>query len=275
MLQLTEEEKEWQDNEMFEYAKKILSPKKYNEFWKNTLSKRPTSGPCVYTCRCLMPKSAKEFFETAGNINSKMTKESFENIARKWKEKTDTEDEIPFKYFYYGVINHNCIETFEGHIAELTVRNSLIKNGFTILNADDRMDTKLGVDIIAEKNGKIYYIQVKVVSFFLGMQPGQVDHRRKVFTKSIPNQIKENAGKTLPKYVWVIYDYLTKKFFHNPYTNNFQFDVTKVIDTSDTDFYRLSDDYKKVFLTYDEKGRLIRENNLPKLNQNNMFDDII
>ena len=260
---------------MTEKAKELLSKQKYNEAWKKIFSKRPESGPCVNACRKLMPTSAKDFFERGYTVNPKMKIEELEDLAHRWKTTTDKEDKIPLLYFLYGVINHNFIETYEGHLAEMLVRGTLIKHGFTLMNADDRMDTKLGVDIIAVKNGKTYYIQVKVVSFFLGMQPGQVDHRRKVFTKSIPNQIKENAGKELPEYIWVIYDYKTKKFFRNPYTNNFRFDVTKVINTADTDLYTLTEDYKKVFLTCDENGNVMRENKLPILNKENMFDSIV
>lgn len=67
-----------------------------------------------------------------------------------------------------------------GRMGELIASSYLKKNGFKILKTNFRYK-KTEVDIIAEKEGKIHFIEVKTRSSILKGKPYEAVNRRKVF----------------------------------------------------------------------------------------------
>ena len=242
MEQLTEDDVKWKGNEYYEAQKDILKSPKYANAWRNIYSKRNVSGPCMETCNKLKPVSCEDFYERAVSICQKLSKENMERIAVKWRDYCNEYD-IPLRTFYDVVVCHNIVETFKGQENEMKVVSMLRDNGFEIVPTTDDDDSMRGIDIIARKNGKTYFIQVKVISYLYGGKPDLVADRQKVFTEYIPNQ-RETYGDGIP-YVWVFYDYKTKEWVWNSENNSFQWDITKILEKKG--YCMLKEEYRNYF----------------------------
>jgi hypothetical protein len=230
---LTEEETKWKGEKHYEDSKKILKSKKFSIPWRNIYAKRINSGKCVYTCKLLDPKDPEEFYNIGHTKNPKMAKEAIEDIAYRWREYCHADD-IPLVVFYDNVVCHNFVETWRGVNKEKEVMERILSCGGKILPSTDKDDCDLGADIIAQFGDNMYYIQVKVTSFLFGPKQDCIDDRKKVFEQFIPNQLKKNNGKKIP-FIWLFYDYDSKDWFFNPLTNNFRFDIEKVLDYKPND----------------------------------------
>lgn len=241
---LTENDIKWKGVEYYEAQKERLNSPRYSIPWRNVYSRRHISGKCIYICKTLNPVSEEDFYNRAHTLSDSYTKEHLEQIAIQWR-KTCMEEEIPLSVFYDVVVCHNIVETFKGCSHEREVKNSLINAGFDILPTSDRDDSKLCVDIIAEKNEIKYLIQVKVISFLFGNKPDLIEDRKKIFTKCIPLQ-KKIYGNTDYRYAWVFYDYNNNEWILNPETNRFTWDITKIIDYYSYKF-PLKDEYIDCF----------------------------
>lgn len=240
---LTEEDIKWKGTEYYEQQKIILNDSKYAIPWRDIYSKRSVSGPCMKTCSKLKPINVEDFYNRAGDICNKLSKDNMERIAVMWRNYCK-EDNIPLSTFYDVVVCHNIIETFNGKLQEINVANMLREHGFEIIPNTDKDDAERGIDIIAKKNNKLHFIQVKVISYLYGIKPDLVNDRKKVFDEYIPNQIKE-YGEGIP-YVWIFYDYKTKEWIWNENNNSFQWDITKLLDATDQ-FCSLKTEYRDYF----------------------------
>lgn len=240
---LTEEDVKWKGADYYESKKEILNKPIYVSPWRDIYSKRRISGPCMKTCSRLKPVDEEDFYNRAADICDKLSKENMERIALKWKEYCN-EDKIPLSTFYDVVVCHNIVETFRGKENELTVANMLRDKGFEIIPTTDDDDAERGIDIMAKKNGKLHFIQVKVVSYLFGFKPDLVADRQKVFTSYIPNQ-KKVYGEGIP-YIWIFYDYKTKEWVWNKFNNSFQWDITKILDSTDK-YCSLKKEFKEYF----------------------------
>lgn len=223
---LTESDIKWKGVDYYEEQKELLNKVRFAVPWRDIYSKRNVSGPCVKTCMRLKPINAEDFYNRAGEICDKLSKENMENIAFKWKQYCG-EEEIPLSTFYDVVVCHNIIETFRGHETEIMVANMMREAGFEIVPTTDDDDAKRGIDIFARKGDKNVFIQVKVISYLFGSKPDLVADRSKVFTQYIPNQ-KKMYGEGIP-YYWIFYDYKTKEWIWNPETNSFRWDIEKLL----------------------------------------------
>lgn len=252
MIFLTEEDIKWKGDEHYENVKSILDKiarengdnKLFSKPWRDIFAKRKNSGPCVKTCRLLCPSSSEDFYLNGHKENPKMAFEHIEKLAIEYRSYVKRED-LPLQLFYDIIVCHNFVETYNGHIKELEVIRALTKAEFKILNSTDEDDWKYGADIIAEKNGIIYFIQVKPISFLFSIKDDCVRDRKKVFSQFIPEQINRNNGVKMP-FLWLFYDYETKEWFFNEKNKSFKFDIEKVLD-KDSYFCAVKDDYKEVF----------------------------
>lgn len=223
---LTESDIRWKGVDYYEAQKEILNNRRFAVPWRDIYSKRSVSGPCMKTCSRLKPINEEDFYNRAGEICDKLTKENMESIAFKWKQCCG-EEEIPLSTFYDVVVCHNIVETFRGKQTEIMVANMMREAGFEIVPTTDDDDSKRGIDIFARKGDKSVFIQVKVISYLFGNKPDLVADRSKVFTQYIPNQ-KEMYGEGIP-YYWIFYDYKTKEWIWNPETNSFRWDIEKLL----------------------------------------------
>ncbi len=239
-MELLEKDKLWKGEEHYENSKKIFDrianekgdKKLFSVPWRDIFALRENSGCCVKACKDLNPSSAEDFFNRGYTVNKKMHIDNLCDLALRWKGHLGKiVEDVPDSLFLDNVICHNFVETFKGVNREKEVIKMLLENDYEILDSTDEDDWKLGADIIARKNGIIYFIQVKVVSFLFGMKKDCIDDRKKIFSQFIPEQLKKNNGKKIP-FIWLFYDYDTKDWFFNPLTNSFQFDIEKVLDNT-------------------------------------------
>lgn len=253
-MALLEKDKVWKCEEVYEASKKEFDKiaiargdkKLFSKPWRDIFAKRHNSGCCVQACRELNPSSAEEFFKNGHLVNDKMLIENICDLALRWKGYLGKiVEDVPDYLFLDNVICHNFVETFKGVNREKEVIKILIDNGYEILKSTDRDDWNLGADIIARKNGVLYFIQVKPVSFLFGRKQDCIDDRKKIFSQFLPEQLKANNGKKVP-FIWLFYDYETYDWFFNPLTNNFQFDIEKVLDNEPWNC-PIRDDYRKIF----------------------------
>lgn len=81
---------------------------------------------------------------------------------------------VPLDKYYDNLCYHLFTETIRGHAAEEELINAINKNSnvFKAEGVDYLMDTLYGVDIkVTTAEGKIFYVQVKPVSFIRGKNP--------------------------------------------------------------------------------------------------------
>lgn len=116
------------------------------------------------------------------------------------------DDKITIEEFYDDVVNHGIVETFNGQMREIMVKERYEKFGYTVEPLNGTWDKDFGVDsLIRNSDGEIVdYIQCKPVSTFLGTKNESLIADRKLFYN------KEEAKKKECKRLG--YPYLPTRF---------------------------------------------------------------
>lgn len=126
------------------------------------------------------------------------------------------------------IIKHACMETLTGRYAELTVEDYIssfdYKRAVIPEKEESNWDTN-GVDIlVVDKEKKLIskFVQVKPISFILGLKPDQCADRKKCKTvnqayvdryiRNHPEKI--NKGKLNPNIIYCFYD-IDERMFYN------------------------------------------------------------
>ena len=81
------------------------------------------------------------------------------------------EESTEFRYdlsiYFYSLVCHIIVETFNGQKIEEIVMNNVKTMGFNVSKVNGSKDARQGIDIAVSNNDNKFYIQVKPISFFL------------------------------------------------------------------------------------------------------------
>ena len=239
MNYLTEEQFKWQPLETYVKAKKCLNKKQYTVIWRNRYAPKRSIGPCQDLINKLNPTSYEDFYyayfrNAKDNIDLPIrergcTPEELETVAYKWMEDTGNPDGYDISTFYYGVVMHTIIETYDGWKKEMEVINAFHKKGYTTAKTEYREDATLGIDFKVFMNDDLkWLVQIKPVTFIFGMKPDLISDRMNVFTKH------DEAHKKYPNTPFVYFFYTQEngkiKWLYNAKTNRYSFKYEDLID---------------------------------------------
>lgn len=120
-------------------------------------------------------------------------------------DKTITIDE-----FYDDVVNHAIVETFNGQMREVMLKEIFEKFGYIVERLNGKWDKEFGVDsLIRDKEGKIIdYIQCKPISTFMGQKNNSLIEDRKFFYNKEEAKKKECERLNYPYFPtrFILYD---------------------------------------------------------------------
>ena len=164
--------------------------KKFNQNC-NVILKKYISSVCIGQCTYLFdkynPKTIYEFIEAyIDDYDNNFDRKTLKGSKVKGRSNDDlkcianglygeilcdrTLDKYRFTYeeCYDEIINNTIIETFNGKKYEVHVKELLTNSGYLVQNTNGKIDEIYGIDLIAEKNGKYRYFQIKPVTTFIG-----------------------------------------------------------------------------------------------------------
>lgn len=238
MKYLNDDVGKWKGIETYLNAKKELSGQIYSMKWRNRYSSRKSVGSCVYLCDKWKPTSYEDFYlkylesgeKDVGNDLKERgrTADEIEDIAVKWRNDCQ-EQVIPLETFFYGVIVHVIVETFQGQKHENDVVNQLEKSGFKVLHGDYNEDALMNIDLKVYEKGESspkFLLQIKPIRFI-------TSYRGDVILDKL-NAFKKNA-LALQKYpnskmFYLVYDNSTDNWIINIKKNRCAFEYDELVD---------------------------------------------
>lgn len=219
---LNEEVGKWQGTTKYLEAKRLLSDPKNSSVWRNKYASRRSVGSCVYLCDMFQPTSYQDFYEKyiqSGEDDSTTdvrfkgrTLDEIEEIAKKWHD--DVGDGVhSLETYFYGVIVHVIIETFQGAAHEQAAMNQLQKAGFKVSKGTDDEDALMNIDIkVSDKDGNLkYLLQVKPLSFITSYRSDTVLDKINAFEKEKMAKIAYPSVQLF----YLLYDAATDKWIFN------------------------------------------------------------
>jgi hypothetical protein len=137
-------------------------------------------GNCTDLYYLLMPTDYLDFYEKelryAENnqhlpiIRRGLTYREFYDLAVKFK--TLAEEATSLRYdlsaYFYALVCHAIIETFNGQKVEELVMSLLKRRGYDVQKVNGDKDANYGLDIAVNGITREFYIQVKPITFFFG-----------------------------------------------------------------------------------------------------------
>ena len=86
----------------------------------------------------------------------------------------------PVENYFYDLLCHIIIETFDGQQQERQITKYLENMGFKCSTFEGNLDAKYGIDRKLEKDDKTYALQIKPVSFFFSKRKDVIEDRIKL-----------------------------------------------------------------------------------------------
>lgn len=178
--------------------------------YKDYFSPAKVIGECNRLCRQLKPTSDEDFL-------NKYLKFAEEHSNMEISQRGLTKQELLEKAldFFLTIVQevptfpttfdecldclvcHIITETYTGYMAEETVFNELVKNGFTCENTTEyRQDSYYGIDFFTYVDGVKYAVQVKPMKFFLSKQ-GHVQKDRLAMVFKYDRALNKYKVRTL------------------------------------------------------------------------------
>lgn len=123
------------------------------------------------------------------------------NLAKFYRDSCGNYD-IPLEEYFDDVVNHAIVETYNGQMREIRLKDRYESRGFIVESLNGKWDKDFGVDsIIKNKSGVILeYIQCKPVTTFLGSTNKSLIEDRKMFYKKEKDKKKECEKLGYPYY---------------------------------------------------------------------------
>lgn len=126
-------------------------------------------------------KAAFNYSTFKGNLNHGRTREMLQTIANNLY--TLCQKMTQEEWYDYLVVR-GIRQSFIGWKAEEIIKDELLKKDYVIKEINDAdIDSIKKIDIVAEKDGKRYYFQVKPYTFFIANTANAEDDRKKQFNR--------------------------------------------------------------------------------------------
>lgn len=178
--------------------------------YKDYFSPAKVIGECNRLCRQLKPTSDEDFLNKYLKFAEEHSNMEISQRGLTKQELLETAldffltivQEVPtfptiFDECIDCLVCHIITETYTGYMAEETVFNELVKNGFTCENTTDyRQDSYYGIDFFTYVDGVKYAVQVKPMKFFTSKQ-GHVQKDRLAMVFKYDRALNKYKVKTL------------------------------------------------------------------------------
>ena len=120
------------------------------------------------------------------------------------------DDTLTIEEYFDDIVCHAVIETFNGQMREILLRDSYENRGYTVERTYGKWDKRFGVDcIIKNKQGNIVdYIQCKPITTFIGSHNRSlIEDRKRFFDQERDKKIEcENLGYPYKLTKFILYD---------------------------------------------------------------------
>ena len=162
---------------------------------RNKYTKSGYIGNCMYLYNLLKPNDYEDFYnkildyaESHKEIrveNRGLTYEELYHLAEEFKKETEENGGINtgLNIYFYTLVCHLVIETFDGAKAEELLTDYFKENGADVSKVDPVIDTRYGLDLDVKKDGTRFFVQVKPISFFLGKNLHTMKDKVKICVK--------------------------------------------------------------------------------------------
>ena len=171
-------------------CKKILNKNAVSrKIYKDECSYSKYIGNCTDLYHKLKPIDYEDFYNkelsfASENINLRveqrgLTYEEFYELAVKYKTMVEEQTDLGYdlSVYFYSLVCHAIIETFNGQMKEEQIIKLLRLRGYNPQKVKGSKDARYGVDIAVEGISEDFYIQVKPISFFLSNYQDTQDDR--------------------------------------------------------------------------------------------------
>jgi hypothetical protein len=176
--------------------------KKIHNVWKKYFSNGNISGFGGIIFNNIQPTSIDDFYEKQqkyANKNIKLKKrergltyDEIIELAYELKEKCESSlliEKFDIEYYINYIIYVNYIQTFNGKIGEIKVKDALKNLGYDVRLSNNKEDNNYGLDVIFGKNGKLNNgIQLKHFTFLLSNEESVLEDI---------NELKEKYYKSI------------------------------------------------------------------------------
>lgn len=146
-------------------------------------------GNCTDLYHKLKPLNYKDFYERELKYAEEnqhlpikdrgLTYEEFYMLAHKYKVLLEgcTNLRYDLSIYFYALVCHAIVETFDGQKREEMIMDYISKKGFEVKKVKGEKDAKYGVDIEVIGKGQHFYVQVKPITFFKAERPDTHEDR--------------------------------------------------------------------------------------------------
>lgn len=234
MKYLTDEDVKFKGEAHYNALKQKFNSDVISELYEKKLKFGESIGYVSALMKKFAPTSLEQAYDSyivSGIIDSDLprtqrgrTAEELEELAIEWHDYYGKGD-IPLVEFYDALVLHAIVETYVGYSFEAEAKRMLDENGFETSWASDYDDGKYAVDIIANKDGRRYFIQVKPVSFFVSNRGHTTRDRRRII-EAMVNAVHDFGDIT---YKYLIYDKNTKMWLVNEKDGRCAFDYSTLV----------------------------------------------
>lgn len=188
---LSDEDTKWKGRDHYYNLKRAFNKEDINTLYEKIYRHPQSIGYVSELFKRLKPVSMENAYDAyilSGILDTDLprekrgrTKEELEAIAVDWKRKTGSK--MPLCDFYDALVLHAVVETVIGNLMESRAEEAYRLFGFEVEKTGGDEDRSLGIDFKAKKDGKIFLVQVKPETFFMGRKDSLVHDRLVMFDK--------------------------------------------------------------------------------------------
>ena len=232
---LTEEDIKFKGVEYYYKLKPKFNRDGISHLYETKLKFGSSIGYVAALMKRLDPSSAEDAYNLyfasgrgdkhLGPYNRGRDENEFEDLALEWQAASGRDD-IPLVEFFDALALHAIIETYDGFKYEKQAKDLLDASGFKTRWPEKDEDGKYFVDIIAEKDGVLYFIQIKPKSFFSSTLGHTTSDRISAFGKM--KAAKKDFGNNII-YKYLIYDKDTGMWIVNEKNGRCAFDYEELV----------------------------------------------
>ena len=153
---------------------------KCNDVWRKKFAPSNKVGNCTRLYRFLKPTNEEDFYkkylkfaETNKTLRISLrglTYDELINLSERYRDEYNTlyNKDYCLETFFYDVLQHVIVETYQGQKIERDFIVYLNHLGYKCSSFTPEIDATYGLDIkVNRKDGKVFAVQIKPISFFI------------------------------------------------------------------------------------------------------------
>lgn len=166
------------------------------EIWRDKYSQRHAIGYCMYLVEKLKPTDPADFYQkyieyAVANPDKTvywrgLTPDELNTLVENYRNDAIANGGLngSFELYYNDALCHIIVETYDGLLREMDIKNALSEHGFHCDMSRENIDADYGVDVLFTHDHYSWYgLQVKPVTFYLGRRGDIVSDKVKLCEK--------------------------------------------------------------------------------------------